>query len=869
MKQKWYKTNLAKAALIIAAHAAAVVMTASLLWIVSYPAIQEELLEGDPAEEYKDTANFADQMLNYSMQAVNGINEKKWLETDGEYDPDKLVDIEEFSNTGKITGESESGLAYRLGDLVEWYQSGNYEMLYNGEVYIDSGEAYSGTDESKIIVCEKTDGTYYYYTFNEFSALIKNGGLHFIDENEEAGASTDEILSDVRKGYGFPQSMFLGIENSEGIRIYSDCWVYDGVLIKEECKPEGTAGIMELANENSDWNGRLDEAYQMVYSAIETVGHSYDTYTDINAGIEEGDTNFSYMYVDMRGKHVYTNKTEYEAYEHVESNIEKMKDSGRYIIVAPKLVDIETNMDKADIALWRDQIKYSSVDEEEFLFVAAVDTSYPIHDVFYSENELYDKYGNSARRQAVLGAAAGILFIISILWLTVIAGRSAKDEELHLNGFDRWKTELAAAVIIFAWSIPFIFWLRCGITDSYIVTRGMRKFALQEVYINDIFPYIIVSCIFVCFTCSMFLLGFLSLVRRIKAETVWKNSLLRSMGVFFKCVLQNMSSIWRSILLYGIFIILHWLCVLSIGHVGEGRALLMLLVEGAAFVYLVYRAIGTTRIEKGIMKISGGEVNYKVSTAGLLPEHQRIAENINSIGEGLDAALEESIKSERLKTDLITNVSHDIKTPLTSIINYVELLKQENFDNPKIQWYLEVLEAKSQRLKTLTEDVVEASKISSGNISLEFMNINLVEMIQQTSGEFEEKFKERSLTEVLNLPEETVVISADGRRTWRILENIYNNAAKYAMEGTRIYADLAVKNEKASFSLKNVSEQPLNISADELTERFIRGDISRSTEGSGLGLSIAKTLTQMQGGEFQLYLDGDLFKVTIEFSVVN
>ena len=252
----------------------------------------------------------------------------------------------------------------------------------------------------------------------------------------------------------------------------------------------------------------------------------------------------------------------------------------------------------------------------------------------------------------------------------------------------------------------------------------------------------------------------------------------------------------------------------------------------------------------------------------MLPEHKRIAETINAIGAGFDAAVEKSMKSERLKTDLITNVSHDIKTPLTSIINYVDLLKKENFQDPKVVHYIEVLEQKAQRLKVLTEDVVEASKVSSGNIHLEYMRINFVEMIQQTSGEFEEKFKKRRLQEILSLPEEEVIIHVDGRRTWRILENIYNNAAKYALEGSRIYADLKVVKGKAVFMLKNISEQPLNITADELTERFIRGDISRSTEGSGLGLSIAKSLTEMQGGKFELYLDGDLFKVTIEFQKV-
>ena len=228
-------------------------------------------------------------------------------------------------------------------------------------------------------------------------------------------------------------------------------------------------------------------------------------------------------------------------------------------------------------------------------------------------------------------------------------------------------------------------------------------------------------------------------------------------------------------------------------------------------------------------------------------------------------SLEKVSRSDQLRVDLITNVSHDIKTPLTSIINYVDILKRSDIADEKILGYLDILEVKAQRLKTLTEDVVEASKVSSGNITLEYMDIDFREMVQQTEGEMAEKFAARNLSVVLNLPEEAAVIHVDGRRMWRVLENIFGNAAKYAMPGTRVYADLSVSESEVKFSLKNVSEQQLNISADELTERFIRGDISRSTEGSGLGLSIAKSLTEMQGGVFELYLDGDLFKVDIRF----
>ena len=244
-----------------------------------------------------------------------------------------------------------------------------------------------------------------------------------------------------------------------------------------------------------------------------------------------------------------------------------------------------------------------------------------------------------------------------------------------------------------------------------------------------------------------------------------------------------------------------------------------------------------------------------------------MADYINHIGEGLDAAVENSLKNERMKTELITNVSHDIKTPLTSIINYIDLLKRENPEDPKIRGYLEVLENKAQRLKVLTEDVVEASKASTGNITLEMTELNFVELVNQVIGEFEEKFEERKLQMIVHFDEEEAIICADGRRLWRVLENVFGNTAKYAMESTRHYVDVSVNRPNVQLSLKNISAQPLNITADELTERFIRGDVSRNTEGSGLGLSIAKDLVQLQGRTMNLILDGDLFKVTIEFKM--
>ena len=245
-----------------------------------------------------------------------------------------------------------------------------------------------------------------------------------------------------------------------------------------------------------------------------------------------------------------------------------------------------------------------------------------------------------------------------------------------------------------------------------------------------------------------------------------------------------------------------------------------------------------------------------------------LAEAVNNIGDGLLQAVDDSTKNERMKADLITNVSHDIKTPLTSIINYVNLIKREKIENERVQGYIRILDEKSQRLKQLTEDLVEASKISSGNVKLDIQTIDLVELVYQTSGEFNEKFEQKELTIVTKMPRNPVLIQADGRQLYRVIENLYNNVAKYALEKTRVYVEITNDDRQTVFSIKNVSERSLareNSNAGDLTERFTRGDVSRTTEGSGLGLSIAKNLTVLMGGFFDISVDGDLFKATITF----
>lgn len=862
MKNAWYKTKLAKAILVLLSILCSVTMVVSVLWFVSYPVLREELLNGKPAGAYEDTLSFDTKLQEYNYQVTYGLSQNSIFETEGKFNPNKIIDIKEYYEKMTVSGENRSGLAYTLGDILAWYEE-------DVSVYYSEEDAIS--EEERVIVCEKTDGTYYYYSYAEFQARVKNGELQFLPEGEEKpvqGADKQQIMNMLKENVLEDYGADIKILDADGQVKYIAFWQYNDVQVAEKYRPIGLNNLLQLVNENPEWNGQLQEIYTMLQNVIETFGNSYDGYASVNSGIEEGDSNYYYLYADLKSKKIYTNKKEYSNPAELEENIKKMKKLGKYVVVRPKLSEFESNLTNEDAPTWRDDIKYSGPQTEDFVFVSAVDTSYPIQDSFYAENQLFEKYASSGTVIAVLGMIAFGMLIVCLVWLTIVAGRSNRDDELHLNWFDAWKTEVAATVVIVLWLIPVLLsGSILSLTDLFMdLNNDLATLYGYYNYVMNSIPYVIGGGILAAYTCLMFLVGYLSLVRRLKAGTMWKNSVLHMIVQFVHQVSINIGSVWKVVIIFGGLFLIHGAAQIS-GH--SVLFVILLPIDIVAFVYLVYQTIGKKKIKQGISQIAHGEIDYKIDTTGLSGEQKEVAELVNVIGTGLNKAVEKSVKNERLKTDLITNVSHDIKTPLTSIINYVELLKQENFEDPKIRRYIEVLEQKSQRLKTLTEDVVEASKVSSGNISMDMMNLNLVEMIQQTSGEFQEKFAARNLEEVLNLPEEEAMICVDGRRTWRVLENIYNNAAKYAMEGSRIYADLTVLEDQVLFTLKNVSAYPLNISADELTERFIRGDISRSTEGSGLGLSIAKTLTEMQKGQFELYLDGDLFKVTIRFPRVK
>lgn len=438
----------------------------------------------------------------------------------------------------------------------------------------------------------------------------------------------------------------------------------------------------------------------------------------------------------------------------------------------------------------------------------------------------------------------GLLLVLTaaLLYLLAVIGKNPRkdDEGIHLNGLNRIYNDVNIAL--------------CGLL-----------IALWVVAVNELEHYKSYKLFFsiTLLISSLVLLLILSLVKHLKNKTFIKNTLIYK--VVYKLVFGSAYKVvtfFRDVYNSGSTGVKVVLIVVGYPLAVAITFFIFPITLGAAAWIALKKVKEFNTIKEGVKRVKEGDIHHSINIAGA-GEFAGLAADINSITDGLYKAVDSEIKSERLKTELITNVSHDIRTPLTSIITYVDLLKNEK-EPAKIQSYLEIIDQKSQRLKVLTDDLFEAAKASSGNIQVNFETINLISLITQGLGELDDKIQERQLDFKFSYPGDKLLIKADGKLLWRAIENLLANIFKYALQGSRVYIDVAPSGSEVMLTIKNISAYELNISAEELMERFKRGDESRSSQGSGLGLSIAKSLIELQKGSFNVEIDGDLFKAKIQ-----
>lgn len=652
----------------------------------------------------------------------------------------------------------------------------------------------------------------------------------------------------------------LRYAKSQGFYLDDDFEVVNDLFLYDNASTTRDQRVIWRAYDPNATISEPGDAYSSLLDLSKEVLNCLSKYYKVYYRMINSPSNFYFRiaYDEMDDGLLYTNAADME--------LEDFKSLGRYCLLTSDSIFVDTNLKQIPPNLTISMEKNNLYDSSEYYMIAGVDTSYSAEDAYAVASQNYNHQRNRFL-EGILALTIGLIgCLISLYYLILVSGYQTLERvNPYLHGFDMVTTE-SCIMLTFLCTL---FALFLGEKIGY----RLLHLLLQE----PLWPYgeQMIRAVII-YACCMG--GAFSLLRRYKSRTLWSNSLMHHIYLDINQYFTNHTFTRRLFCLYMAFLGTQMVGIgLIVGLIQIKKPFIYFLIFllGAGLLaidYTVFRKLFLAtaqedQIANAIAKIAGGDTSYQMDLSQLTGKELAIGQMINNIGIGLERALQEKFKSERLKADLITNVSHDIKTPLTSIINYVDLLKREKLPGEKVQEYLNVLDQKSQRLKTLTEDLVEASKASSGNLKLEMAKLDLVEMIWQTGGEFEEKFASRNLELVSNLPNESIIIEADGRRLWRVLENLYNNAFKYAMEHSRVYTEITKEDNTVWFTIKNVSQHPLNIDGNDLTERFVRGDVSRSTEGSGLGLSIAQSLTKLQGGTFEILIDGDLFKAKVGFPI--
>jgi len=497
-----------------------------------------------------------------------------------------------------------------------------------------------------------------------------------------------------------------------------------------------------------------------------------------------------------------------------------------------------------------------TVDSQQYEWEFYVNPVFPEGSVYFQLARAAMDLYNSRYQILGVAVAAGLVFILFFILLMCGAGHHNGKEGISPSILNFMPIDLYAAI-----------WAVAALTGLYAVAVNS----------NDILSFCVAVTVFGVLELIWGTAFAMEFITRLKLGEFWKNTVIykllklfgRMLRFIFKGLVAAISGLPQIvdnlIFFFGISI----LELIGIVLLCEVEVFVLWFLEKAILLLvLIYFSLCQAKLKEAGEALAEGNLNYKLDTSKMIFGQKEHGEDLNSIAQGINTAVEERMKSERLKTELITNVSHDIKTPLTSIINYSDLIVNESSDNVKINEYAEVLSRQSKRLKKLLDDLLEASKASTGNLDVNLQPCEVGVMLTQTIGEYEHRFEELGLKLITKQPEIPVKVQADSRHMWRIFDNLMNNICKYAMENSRVYLTVEIQGNEVDIVFRNMSKYELDVSSDELTERFTRGDRSRHVEGNGLGLSIAASLTTLQNGTMDILTDGDLFKVILKFPVL-
>lgn len=771
-------------------------------------------------KDEEDRTEYFSELLSAEIEGLLRFSTiRSQLETDGRFDVGKIINISEYfyrkteASSGS-TGSYFKDAVYRLEDLLRWQQSG-------GLKYIQSN----------------------------YTTLYSNRNT--ANYKESAAASEGAGQSDAPE---LAQNSFLTVDGKR---------IEDIVVNASE--------YAELCNQLQVCMRDLENNYQ-----------EYRTYLN---KYDKGETSLVYyMVMDNDSQDIYTNVAELE--NKADSYIKNYFAGVECAIAGTTSLELglegDLDIPIVDAGMLLGDYEYA-IGDNAVLFLGlnmeldAGDT----YSVLWNGYAGYDYQSE----YVLLGIVCGCIlyYLLMSVYMMCVAGNKTDEEQNEYIEL-KW-TDAAGLEIFLLWSFAIGFTVFGSAMLGLDYLRSYRQ--------NYIHYETLLIILFVTWVFSVLVLESLcSLARRIKSSTLFKNSIIYKYGIvqiarLYRFVRRKCRRAWEDTGLYMIqsgawkktWVL--WLVEMVFAAVCIG-AIVILVANGndfgvmlAALFLLVTAFMSYRRMKRKVERahivmqiegiLAGKEV--RIEAEKLSVENAALGYAVNEIGAGIREAVDKSIKDERLKTELLTNVSHDIKTPLTSIINYVNLLKNEKLQNPKAEEYINVLENKSQKLKNLIQDLIEVSKISTGNIEYEMMPLNFHELLMQAVGEYEERLQEHCLKTVYNNQFKDATVMADPRRMWRVVDNVFSNIYKYALEGTRVYVEVTKDGDNLVVMFKNVSAKELNVSPQDLMERFVRGDLSRTTEGSGLGLAIAKNLVVGQGGSFQIDLDGDLFKTIMSFPI--